>query len=274
MDQKMEKLCRSLDLIEKQAVVLQEKQQNIEKLIKLDEITKEARANLDLIHKNLTSNIDELKKTCSQIKKRVGVLQLQMLYLLEKVDAVQINSKPVTKVLQPNTNYGNFSPNVSNLPVSKIAISDTPMRMRVTDYENSPFISRRQPMQLQFIDFEAQVTHEDFAGIPSYMKGRESLEELRAFLDQIVISCFTEKYTLMCKKRDAIRNPHDIEIWKIYKQQKDDFPGKYFVTEGDIARKIGRLVDKKMNCKLQMLRHLGIIKEVRKVKTVYYIWNL
>lgn len=148
------------------------------------------------------------------------------------------------------------------------------MRMRVTDYENSPYVSKRKPIQLQFIDFEARITPEEFATIPSYMKGRESLDELRAFLEQIVISCFTEKYTLLCKKREAIRNPHDVEMWKIYKQQKDDFPGKYFVTEGDIARKIGRLIDKKMNSKLQMLRHLNIIKEARKIKTVYYVWNL
>lgn len=147
------------------------------------------------------------------------------------------------------------------------------MRMRVTDYENSPYTSRRKPIQLQFLDFEAHITPEEFATVPSYMKGRENLDELRAFLEETVISCFTEKYKLLCKKRDAIRNPHDIEIWKIYRQQKDDFPGKYFVTEGDIARKVGRLVDKKMNAKLQMLRHLNIIKEVRKVKTVYYIWN-
>lgn len=146
--------------------------------------------------------------------------------------------------------------------------------MRVTEYENSPYVSRRQPIQLQFLDFEAQITPEEFATVPSYMKGRETLDDLRAFLDQIVISCFTEKYTLSCKKRDAIRNQHDIEIWKIYQQQKDDLPGKYFVTEGDIARKIGRLVDKKMLQKMQMLRHLNVIKEERKGKTVYYIWNL
>lgn len=150
----------------------------------------------------------------------------------------------------------------------------TPLRMRIADYENSPFISRRKPFQMQFLDFEAHISPEEFATIPSYMKGRESLDELRGFLENTVISCFTEKYTLLCKTREAIRNTHDVEIWKIYKQQKNDFPGKYFVTEGDIARKIGRLVDKKMNSKLTMLRHLNIIKEVRKIKTTYYLWNL
>lgn len=146
--------------------------------------------------------------------------------------------------------------------------------MKIADYENSPFISRRKPIQLQFLDFDAHISPEEFSTVPSYMKGRETLGELRDFLEKTVITCFTDKYTLLCKTRDAIRNPHDVEMWKTYKQQKDDFPGKYFVTEGDIARKIGRLVDKKMNSKLQMLRHLNIIKEIRVKKTIYYVWNL
>lgn len=146
------------------------------------------------------------------------------------------------------------------------------MRMSLADYENSPYITKPRSLQFQFLDFEAHITPEEFSKIPQYMKGRETLDELRAFLEQTLISCFTEKYTLLYKKREAIRNPHDIEIWKTYKQQQNDFPGKFFITEGDIARKIGRLVDKKMNVKIQMLRHIGKVKESRKGKTVYITW--
>lgn len=45
-----------------------------------------------------------------------------------------------------------------------------------------------------------------------------------------------------------------------------------FVTQGDIARKMGRLIDKKVNGKIQMLRHLHILQETRHEGTVYYIW--
>lgn len=151
---------------------------------------------------------------------------------------------------------------------------ETPMRMKITDYEKSPFISRKKPIQLQFIDFEAHISPEAFATIPSYMRSRESIDELRTFLENTIIEVFIEKYQLLYKKKGAICNPHDVEIWKIYNQQKDDFPGKFFITEGDIARKVERLIDRKMSAKLQMLRHLNIIKEVRKGKTVYYLWLL
>lgn len=104
------------------------------------------------------------------------------------------------------------------------------------------------------------------------MKGRETLEDLKGFLQQILVPCLTEKYTLIYKKRDAIKNPQDIDIWRMYKEQQELFPNLYFISEGDISRRINRLVDKKMQAKIIMLRHLGIIREVRKGKTVFYVW--
>lgn len=60
------------------------------------------------------------------------------------------------------------------------------------------------------------------------MKGRESLDELQHFLTEVIIKCFTAKYTLMHKHRDAVRNMHDIVLWKLYHNQVSYFPGISF----------------------------------------------
>uniref|UniRef100_A0A336LWC8 SKA complex subunit 1 n=1 Tax=Culicoides sonorensis TaxID=179676 RepID=A0A336LWC8_CULSO len=270
MDKNIEKLCKNLDLIEEKIIVLQEKQQNLESLQNLMELSTEAKLSITALKNELDENLVTLKKHYKTLKKQMEYQQLLILNLMEKVDQLQVKQVAPRIALHPIADSQNVNPNTK----STIMAENTPLRMKITDYENSPFISRRKPVQLQFLDFEAHISVEDFAAIPSYMKGRESLDELRSFLEQTLITCFTDKYTLMCKKRDAVRNPHDIEMWKVYNQQKGDFPHKYFITEGDLSRKLGKLVDKKINNKLQMLRHLNIIKEMRKVKTIYYIWNV
>lgn len=64
------------------------------------------------------------------------------------------------------------------------------------------------------------------------MKGRETLEDLHAFIASIFVPTFTEKYQLIHKKRDAIGNAQELEIWSMFKQQEDYFPNLYFITEG------------------------------------------
>lgn len=103
------------------------------------------------------------------------------------------------------------------------------------------------------------------------MKNRTAVEELQEFLENVVIKCFNDKYTLFYKKRDAVSNP-DRNLWIAFHEQKSYFNGEKFITQGDICRTIDRMVDKKIENKLQMLRHLQIIKEVRRNGTICYMW--
>lgn len=59
----------------------------------------------------------------------------------------------------------------------------------------------------------------------SYMKGRETLFEIQQFLDTIIIQCFTSKYRLLPKRREAVA-PTEIELWNLYKSQESYFRGK------------------------------------------------
>lgn len=57
-----------------------------------------------------------------------------------------------------------------------------------------------------------------------YMRGREILEDVQQFLDTVVIKCFTLKYTLLPKRREAITTT-ELDLWNLYKSQEDYFKG-------------------------------------------------
>lgn len=98
MDRKLENLFQSLDLIEKQAVVLHDKQKYIEKLAKLTKLTYETKSYLGGL-KQLDKTVEKLKENYNRIKGRCEQQQLQMLYLLEKVNAVQESKARQSPVL-------------------------------------------------------------------------------------------------------------------------------------------------------------------------------
>ncbi|EAT38512.1 AAEL009611-PA [Aedes aegypti] len=145
-------------------------------------------------------------------------------------------------------------------------------KMFLSDYQKSPFVTKMKPRCLSFLDFNFKITHEEFDQIPKYMRGRENLDELLAFMQTVIVPSFEEKYTLLYKNKKAVTNQQDLALWKIFNQQQSAFPNIKFVTQGDIARKMGRLIDKKVNVKLQMLRHLHVLQETRNEGTVYYLW--
>ncbi|XP_055908571.1 uncharacterized protein LOC129943276 [Eupeodes corollae] len=148
-------------------------------------------------------------------------------------------------------------------------------KMYLEDYLQSPFVRKTKPLSrpFQFIDFEAEITSEIFESIPKYMRGRETVEELKNFLDTVLVPCFNEKYQLLHRHRDCIRNHVDLDMWKLYNDQASYFPGQNFITQGDISRRIKKMLDKKSQNKITMLRHLGILQEQRKAQTVCYIWT-
>lgn len=56
------------------------------------------------------------------------------------------------------------------------------------------------------------------------MKGRETLDDIQQFLESVIIRCFTSKYTLLPKRREAVA-PMELELWSLYKSQEEYFKG-------------------------------------------------
>lgn len=216
----------------------------------------------------------ELGPRYAEVIKKMRLNELLMLHLLEQLDARGTNEG--RKALQVVQNGNVIDQPVKLEPESSLKSSTTQLtlekKMTLLDYQNSPFVSKMKPRCLSFLDFNVAVSQEDFEQIPKYMRGRESVDELVTFLQTVVVACFEEKYTLLYKNKKAITNQQDLAMWKAFNLQQAAFPNHKFVTQGDVARKLGRLIDKKINGKIQMLRHLHILQETRHEGTVYYMW--
>ncbi|KAL9699298.1 hypothetical protein quinque_002739 [Culex quinquefasciatus] len=193
----------------------------------------------------------------AEVIRKMRLNELLILHLLEQLDRTDGGGGDGRKVLQAVQNGNVGEQTVKQEPVSSLkpaASLATDRKMTLLDYQNSPFPG----------GFLEQ--------IPKYMRGRESVDELVTFLQTVVVACFEEKYTLLYKNKKAITNQQDLALWKAFNLQQAAFPNHKFVTQGDIARKMGRLIDKKVNGKIQMLRHLHIMQETRHEGTVYYFW--
>lgn len=218
----------------------------------------------------------ELGPRYAEVIKKMRLNELLMLHLLEQLDARSTTTEG-RKVLQVVQN-GNVADQqqVKLEPESSLKPAAAQLtlekKMTLLDYQNSPFVSKMKPRCLSFLDFNVAISQEEFEQIPKYMRGRESVDELVTFLQTVVVACFEEKYTLLYKNKKAITNQQDLAMWKAFNLQQAAFPNHKFVTQGDVARKLGRLIDKKVNGKIQMLRHLHILQETRHEGTVYYIW--
>ncbi|XP_037043219.1 spindle and kinetochore-associated protein 1-like [Bradysia coprophila] len=140
----------------------------------------------------------------------------------------------------------------------------------------SPFGLRVDPRCLGVLkkQFQLHIDPSEFDRIPKYMRGRDSLDELTTFLETVIVKCFINKYTLLHRDRENVQ-PGEMTRWQMYRSQMEYFPGDMFITEGDISTLLGRMMDKKMNNRIAMLRHLngGIIQEVRRGMATCYIWK-
>lgn len=191
---------------------------------------------------------------------------LLAIHIMEKLDETTERQSNVLRELPSNA-----LPN--HLTVGKLKATASTEKMFLSEYQKSPFVAKMKPRCLSFLDFDFRINQVEFDQIPKYMRGRENLDELVAFMQTVIVSCFEEKYTMLYKNKKAVTNQQDLALWKVYNQQQEAFPHMKFITQGDIARKMGRLIDKKINVKLQMLRHLRILQETRNEGTVYYLWS-
>uniref|UniRef100_A0A182K1J3 SKA complex subunit 1 n=1 Tax=Anopheles christyi TaxID=43041 RepID=A0A182K1J3_9DIPT len=230
-------------------------------LQKLKEDSREAADKLQCTKEYLET---DRKDVCSQFIEIMQKMRRNELLMLHLLEVGQYNeAKSAAKPAQSDT--------PKSMPLKELQ-NENPSKMHLTDYSKSPFAARSKSKDLQFYDFDAEITEEEYETIPKYLRGRMQLSELVQFLEKEVIKCFEEKYTLMYKHRKALSNQHDLTAWKDYNNMQANFPDHKFITQDDLSRKSGKALDKKSYTKLQMLRHLHILQEVRSEGTVYFLW--
>lgn len=274
---KMEKVIEMFDRvnlkvknIEEKMIVIPHKPKLMTVLSKMSKTTSEVKnieakikASIEDHNKSLTNQYETTTRTIKRCQLKMLLLQQ---YLQDQEKDEQKQKRALREIGIPGT------PKLYERAGATQAFSElnTP-RMLVTDYAKSPFTKMRTKVQLQFSDFEAEVSKEDFAKVPAYMRGRSTLSELQEFLDNVVIRTFNNKYRTLFQHRSSLK-PSEFTLQSMFKSQASYFEGQKFITVGDIARIIEKNVDKKDDRFIQMLRHLQIIREARKNSICCYIW--
>jgi len=256
--------------IEQAMMVLPHKLKMIDSLNELFSNQKE----VSILRENLRTAMDnhiQLKKQSEKTTSAISRVQMKMMFLLQHLEDREKQKQNKDRVVLREIDIPS-TPKLFDRAGATQAFSETNTpRMMIADYAKSPFAKKRTKVQLQFTDFEAEISQEDFNKIPGYMRGRTTQSELQDFLDNVVIRAFNEKYQILFKQRATLK-PSEFCLQNMFKDQASYFEGMKFITVGDIARILGKNVDKRDERFIQMQRHLQIIREARKNSTICYIW--
>lgn len=253
----MEKVIEIFDILnvkaqklEEAMIVLPHKPNLMEKLSELGETSKEIKDLEAKIKASLKDHENLLKKEYASTTKTINRCQMKMMYLLHHLDGLEDKNK--------NPRALDFH---------------TPSTSSMADLDGAralPSGSYQKPIHVNVPVFKAVVSDEAFAKVPSYMKGRSSILDLQTFLEH-VIRTFEDKYSTLHKQRSKMSST-ELNNYKMFKEQANLFEGEKFITADDIARVIGKNVDKKADRNIQMLRHVHILREARKGAICCYIW--
>ncbi|XP_055381698.1 uncharacterized protein LOC129612203 [Condylostylus longicornis] len=254
---------------------------NIENLCKKCELLNEF-CDLQIPKNTIKIELKELRKKAEDVANlleetrelyevQLPQLKIRFQEIIEKMKNQHLTVMDLLLEVRKKKNSTLAKPTESNLVTP---LKQNFSKMLLSEYVNSPFVKQKtQPKQIYFINFELEINPADFELIPKYVKGRETLFELQRFLDDIVIPCFNEKYQLVHKKREGVKNNTEFNLWKLYKAQTVLFPNENFIAQDEIAKKMNKQkLDRNSLSKLAMLRHLGVLQMEHKEQNVFFIW--
>ncbi|RVE71462.1 hypothetical protein OJAV_G00052070 [Oryzias javanicus] len=105
------------------------------------------------------------------------------------------------------------------------------------------------------------ITTPEFEGIPQYMKGRVSYEQLNAAVSSLNAAA-TAKYKIFHQSVKGLSN-HARKLHQRFKDQETkETKGQFFVVEEDIREFTQMKVDKRFQGILNMLRHCQRLREL------------
>lgn len=265
-----EKLKLKAQIIEESMIVIPHKLNAAATFNDLSEKNAEVADLQNQIKDSLEYHNEILQKQFKDTTRDMTRVQMKMIYLMQHLEEQEKHQNTQNRALKQIATPG--TPKLYEREGAEQAFSElnTP-RMPVSDFAKSPYAAKRTKLQFQFTDFEAEISNEEFASVPGYMRGRSSKTEVQDFLDNVVIKTFNDKYRTLHQHRAALK-PSEFDRKSMFMSQESYFEGLKFVTVGDVARILEKNVDKKHDRYLQMLRHLHIIREARKGSISCYIW--
>lgn len=128
--------------------------------------------------------------------------------------------------------------------------------------ENRPQNPEKVKKSKSFIKEMNIITIAEYEGIPQYMKGRVSYDQLNAAVRCINVAV-SSKYKIVHQSLKTLNN-HSRKLQQRFKEHETkDTKGHFFIVEGDIREFTETKFDKKFQGILNMLRHCQRLKELR-----------
>ncbi|XP_059155376.1 spindle and kinetochore-associated protein 1-like [Physella acuta] len=113
------------------------------------------------------------------------------------------------------------------------------------------------------------LTVAQFETVPKYMKGRMTYDKVNVVIEQLD-NAFKDKYKLMKQKKSTL-NDANRKRYETYKlQENDNTKGICFIVEKDITELTNLKLDTSTRNILTILRHCGLLHEIRGGNLVRY----
>ncbi|CAJ1057082.1 spindle and kinetochore-associated protein 1 [Xyrichtys novacula] len=128
----------------------------------------------------------------------------------------------------------------------------------VTQQQQQP-VKKSSRSFIREMDF---ITVAEFDGIPQYMRGGVSYDQLNAAV-QSINTAVTAKYKILHQSVKTLNNQSRKLQQRFKEQDTKDTKGQFFVVEEDIRDFTQVKVDKRFQKIFIMLRHCGRLREVR-----------
>lgn len=156
MDKKLEKLYQSVDLIEKQIIVLSKKTENMGLILSLGEVTKDAKEVVGMLKSKLDGKLPGLKQEYDMVRRKLEIQQLMMLHLLRameekssKMKEVESHTKNIPKmVLEPVQDNQGWSVQKGESSVKQSLVSDFYIHKKSSKWLNRNSIARLCSIQI------------------------------------------------------------------------------------------------------------------------------
>lgn len=151
-NQRLEKIQQLDEFLEIYAI----KQENLPKIIKLNENIEKFAEKIEEAQFQRDRMI-ELQRRYQNAMNKARRQEITMLNMIEKLDSIEIKM-PVMKnnVLTPS--------GVENCTPSQTGTHQR--SMSIQEYQKSPFVKKIKPISLNFLDFEATISLNDFQKVP------------------------------------------------------------------------------------------------------------
>lgn len=152
-NQRIEKIKQLDEFLEIYAI----KQDNLPKIINLNENIEKFAEKIEEA-KFQRDRMIELQKRFTIVVNKARKQEISMLNMIEKIEntGIKITDGNSKNMLTPRNNNENITPSLGTIQRS----------MSIQDYQKSPFVKKIKPISLNFLDFEATISEQEFQRVP------------------------------------------------------------------------------------------------------------